>query len=93
MSSVLIDPDARRQTVSLTIDADLVERARSAGIDLSRIAEAAMATAVTEHQRDRLRAEIAQDFRALEGYVDQHGDPTQEWREMLDQSGSDATWR
>ena len=88
---MLFDPDARRQTVSPTINADLVERARSAGIDVSRTAEAALATALTEHHRDQLRAEIAQDFRALEAYVDQHGDPTQDWREMSDETGGDAT--
>lgn len=89
MSDVLFDPDARRKTVSLTINADLLAKVKAAGINASRIAEAALAEALKERQREQLRAEIAQDFRAIEAYVDKYGDPVAELREMF--GGFDAT--
>jgi antitoxin CcdA len=81
--------EVRRKQASLKIDAELVEKARAAGIDASRIAEAALSRALVEVDREQLRAEIAQDFRALEAYVEKHGDPVAELREMF--GGFDAT--
>jgi antitoxin CcdA len=88
VSEVLFDPNARRKTVSLTINADLLEKVRAAGINASRTAEAALAEALNEHWRTQLRAEIAQDFRVLEAYIDKYGDPSAELRDMF--GGFDA---
>jgi antitoxin CcdA len=89
MYSDLFDPDARRKTVSLTINADLLEKVKAAGINASRTAEAALIKALEDCRREQLRAEIAQDFRALDAYIEKHGDPSAELREMF--GGFDAT--
>jgi antitoxin CcdA len=89
MSDVLFDPGARRKTVSLTINADLLQKARAAGINASRTAEAALEQALREHHREQLRKEFAQDLRAMEDYVDKHGNPNDDWREMCREA--DAT--
>ena len=82
MSDALFDPAARRKTVSLTINVDLLAKAKAAGINVSRIAEAALEQALRESHREILRKEFAQDLRTWEDYVDKHGDPNDDWREM-----------
>jgi antitoxin CcdA len=82
MQSDLFDPGARRKTVSLTINADLLDKVKQAGINASRTAEAALAEALKERRREQLRKEFAQDLRTWEDYVDKHGDPNDDWREM-----------
>jgi antitoxin CcdA len=89
MSDTLFDPRARRKTVSLTINADLLEKAKAAGINASRTAEASLEHALREHHREQLRKEFAQDLRAMEDYVDKHGNPNDDWREMCREA--DAT--
>jgi antitoxin CcdA len=90
MDSDLFDPRARRRTVSLTMNGDLLEKAKAAGINISRTAETAVAEALRERQREQLRADIAQDFRAMEEYVDKHGNPAKEWRELFGGPDFDA---
>jgi post-segregation antitoxin (ccd killing protein) len=85
----MLDSETRRKKANLKIDAELAERARAAGIDASRVAEAALSRALVEVDREKLRAEITQDFRALEAYIDKHGDPRPGWLELRD--GPDAT--
>ena len=89
MSDMLFAPDARRKTVSLTINADLIQKARAAGINASRTAEVALEQALRDHHREQLRQEFAQDLRAMEDYVDRHGNPNDDWREMCREA--DAT--
>ncbi len=84
MHSDDLAPDARRKQANLKIDAELLAKAKAVGIDASRIAEAALKRALVEVDREQLRAEIAQDFRALEAYVEKHGDPRLEWLQMRD---------
>ena len=64
------------------MNADLLEKAKAAGISVSRTAEAAVAEALSRHHRERLRVEFAQDLRAWEDFVDKHGNPDDDWREM-----------
>jgi len=52
----LDDARARKRTVSLTINGDLYARVRAAGMNASRIAEAALAEALKAHARETLRA-------------------------------------
>jgi len=80
----LFDRSARKRTVSLTVNADLYAKARAAGINASRVAEAALAQALAAHQAERLRAEIRQDIDVLARYVAEHGDPAAELREMFE---------
>jgi antitoxin CcdA len=89
MSDVLFDRGARRKTVSVTINADLLAKAKAAGINASRTAEAGLERALREHRREQLRREFAQDLRTWEDYVDKYGNPNDEWREMC--RDADAT--
>jgi post-segregation antitoxin (ccd killing protein) len=75
---------ARKRTVSLTLNGDLYARAPAAGMNASRIAEAALAEALKAHAGETLREEIRRDMRALAAYVEQHGDAVAELREMFD---------
>jgi post-segregation antitoxin (ccd killing protein) len=89
MPAALFDAAARKRTVSLTINGDLYARTKAAGINASRVAEAALAEALRRRQAEVLRGEIRRDQRALARYVAEHGDPAAELREMFEPS-SDA---
>jgi post-segregation antitoxin (ccd killing protein) len=73
MRSSLYDADARRRTVSLTLNADLCAKAKAAGINLSRVAEDALAQALARHVAERIRAEIQRDVAAHDAFVAKHG--------------------
>lgn len=88
MEVALYDTSARRQTVSLTVNRDLYAKVRAAGINASRVAEAALSQALKAYETERLREEIRQDMRALAEYLERHGDPVAEWREIFE--GDDA---
>ena len=61
MKEPLFDESAARRTVSLTLNSDLYARAKEAGINVSRVAEQALAGAYTEKAREALRAQMAED--------------------------------
>jgi antitoxin CcdA len=84
MLDAVSDAKAKKRTVSLTLNGDLYAKARGAGMNVSRIAEAALAEALKAHEREKLREEIRQDMRALTAYIEKHGDPVAELREMFD---------
>ena len=73
MRSVLYDAGARKRTVSITLNADLYAKAKGAGINLSRVAEKALADAMAQHLAEQVRAEIRQDLGALNAFVETHG--------------------
>jgi len=77
------DASARRRTVSLTINGDLLAKAREAGINVSRTAEAALAEALTAHRLACLRVEIEQDLLALKEYVGYFEKPDTDLGAML----------
>ncbi len=64
---------APRQTVSLTLNSDLYAKAKALGINASRVAEQALAEAYAAHAAETLRAEIAEELRALEAFAESHG--------------------
>jgi len=64
---------APKQTVSLTLNSDLYTRAKSAGINASRVAEEALACAYAELRAASLRAELEQDLAAASVYAAEHG--------------------
>lgn len=68
---------AAKQTVSLTIHAELVAQVKQLGINASRVAEEALAREVRHIQAERLRAEVQQDLEASNAYVAKHGSFTQ----------------
>ena len=67
------DTGARKRTVSLTLNADLYAKARGAGINLSKVAEEALAQALAQRLAEQARAEIRQDLGALNAFVEAHG--------------------
>lgn len=79
----LYDRDARRKTVSITINADLAAKASAAGINISRTAEAAVAQAFEELEKTRIREEIKEAVRFADEYVAKHGHPFPEWLAMF----------
>ena len=69
----LYDAAARRRTVSVTLNGDLCVKARQAGINLSKVAEEALADALERHVAERTRAEIDLDLAAHAKFVETHG--------------------
>jgi antitoxin CcdA len=67
------DPSAAKRPVNLTMNGDLVARARAAGLDLSALAEAAVATALAKSVRAKLEAEVAEACAAHEEYLAIYG--------------------
>lgn len=86
----LYDPNARRKTVSITLNSDLAEKASALGINLSRTAEAAIAEAFIEREREQIKAEIAEAVRITDELVAKHGHPFGEWiRDYLPDEGDE----
>jgi post-segregation antitoxin (ccd killing protein) len=77
------DPTAKKQTVSLTVNADLYRRAKLEGINASQVAEDALAQALAERLSKKVQAEIRQDIAAYDAYVEKHGSPAQMLRDHL----------
>lgn len=79
MRRPLYDLQARRKTVSVSLNADLVEKARAAGINISRIAEGALATAFAAHEREILIADARAAAALTERLIAEHGPPFRDW--------------
>ncbi len=84
MSAPMYDQRARKRTVSVTLNSDLYGQARAAGINVSRVAEDALLTALRVRRAEALRDEIRRDMETLAKYVGEHGDPAAELRTMFE---------
>jgi post-segregation antitoxin (ccd killing protein) len=73
MRELPYDPGARKRTVSLTLNADLCAKAEGAGINLSKVAEEAVAQALAERLAEQVKADIRRDLGALNAFVETHG--------------------
>jgi post-segregation antitoxin (ccd killing protein) len=62
-----------KQTVSLTINAELFAQAKGFGINVSQLAEEALTREVAQRRAALLRAEIQQDLAACNAYIAKHG--------------------
>jgi antitoxin CcdA len=71
----LYDLNARRKTVSITLNADLVAKASALGINISRTAEAAVVKAFEEAEKANIREEIREAVKITDELVAQHGLP------------------
>lgn len=69
----LYDARARKQTISLSVNADLIAKVKEAGINASRVAEEALALALAERCPVLLREEMARDVARVEAYEAAHG--------------------
>lgn len=83
--------DAPRQTVSLTINSDLIARVKALGINASRVAEAALAAELERQRREAVAAEVSADLSAANSYVAKHGDFAALAREHYRNSGRDKS--
>ncbi len=79
----LYDHGARRKTVSVTLNADLAARATAHGINISRIAEAALAKAFEEAERATIREEIRIAMQFADELAREHGHPFPDQRAMF----------
>ena len=73
MREPLFKPKAPKQTVSITLNSDLYAKAKSAGINTSKVAEEALASTYAELRAQAIRAELERGLSAVENYADQHG--------------------
>lgn len=87
------DPKAPKRTVSLTLNSDLYAKAKSAGINASRVAEEALAYEVQKLEREKLAAEIRQDIEWLAAYEAEHGsfaDALRKYHDSMSDEPGDA---
>ena len=70
----------RRVKVNLTLDADVAETARSLGLNMSRLAEAAIAEAAKEERNRLWREENAENIVAYAEEVEREGLALSEYR-------------
>ena len=73
MRDPLFNPKAAKQTVSITLNSDLYAKAKSVGINASKVAEQALAAEYSERRREALQAEVQKDLAAADTYAEQHG--------------------
>jgi len=67
------DPKAAKQTVSITLNSDLYAKAKSLGINASKVAEEALAAEYAACRAESLKAELREDVAAVDRYAEQHG--------------------
>jgi post-segregation antitoxin (ccd killing protein) len=79
----LYDHAARRKTVSVTLNADLVARSAAHGINISRVAEAALAAAFEAAEKVKIQEEIRAAARFTDELVRMYGHPFPESRAMF----------
>lgn len=73
MRKALFESTAPKRTVSVTLNSDLYAKAKSVGINASRVAEQALEQAYAEQCARALRAQIQQDLDAADAYASEHG--------------------
>jgi post-segregation antitoxin (ccd killing protein) len=81
------DLKAPKQTVSLTINSDLYGQARRLGLNVSLVAEEALAREVAQRIAEQIRAEVQQDLAALDAYEAEHGSFAEMVREHYQSTG------
>jgi antitoxin CcdA len=87
MHMPLYDVNARRKTVSVTLNSDLVAKASALGINISRTAEAALIEAFESAEKERIRGEICEAARVVDEYVAAHGMPFDDWANEAPEAG------
>jgi antitoxin CcdA len=84
MRMTLYDTKAAKRRVNVTLNGDLVAQAREAGLNLSALAQAAVAAALDRLARAKLAADISQACRVHEVYLAEYGSLGEAVREELD---------
>lgn len=79
MRRPLYDVNARRKTVSITLNSDLVAKASALGINISRTAETALVLAFETAEKEKIREELREAARIVDELVATHGLPFDDW--------------
>ncbi len=69
----LYQTSAARRPVNLSLNSDLVAKARAEGLNLSALAEQAVASALARKARERLEADMSKGCEAHERYLNEYG--------------------
>ncbi len=83
MRRPLYDTSARRRTVSVTLNSDLVAKAQARGITISKVAEAALVAAFEAAEREAILAEMQEAARFTDELVREFGRPFAESRKRF----------
>jgi len=83
MKAPVFDRQAPKKTVSLSVNSDLVAKAKAEGLNISAVAEEALIRAVSDHMREKMKAEIQRDMVAYNDYIERFGSPTEALRNHL----------
>jgi len=78
------DTTAPRRTVSLTINGDLMARAKAARINVSAVSEAALALALAAKEREALQEALLAEAEMIDRLVEENGsfaEAVQTWRD------------
>ncbi|MDP9087785.1 MAG: type II toxin-antitoxin system CcdA family antitoxin [Pseudomonadota bacterium] len=67
------DAQASKQTVSITLNSDLYAKAKSLGINTSKVAEESLAREYAARRREAVLAEVRREVAAVEAYENEHG--------------------
>jgi len=73
MRMPIYDTAAPKRPVNVTLNSDLVARARAEGLNLSALAEEAVTAALARIARARFEAEVAQACQVHEQYLAEYG--------------------
>jgi len=84
MRDPLFEPKAAKQTVSITVNSDLYAKAKSVGINASKVAEEALAAKYAELRSEELLADLRRGLAAVDRYAEQHGSFSELVREHYD---------
>ncbi len=85
MRDPLFDPKAAKQTVSVTLNSDLYAKAKTMGINTSKVAEEALASKYAELSSEALIAELQRGLAAVDAYAEQHGSFAEQVRKHYEQ--------
>lgn len=80
----LFDESAPRPAVNLSLNSDLVAKARSCGLNLSGVAEEAIKREVARVARERFEAEIRRSVEEYEDYLAEYGSLWEALADMAD---------
>jgi post-segregation antitoxin (ccd killing protein) len=93
MRTPLYDHNATRRTVSVTPNAHLLAKSAAHGINMSRIAEAALIAAFETAEKAKILEELREATRWTDEFVSRHGLPFPECMPMFtpdDDTGADV---
>jgi len=71
--SHVFNPNAPKKPTNVSINSDLLEKAKGLNINLSATLEAALTEQLRAEQRNQWKAENAKAIRAYNGFVEENG--------------------